>query len=285
MRYGVHSRLWTRGWSDEDLGLIGHAKRLGFSILEISVVNPARVSSRRIRAEAEAVGIEVVGTLALKRECALATADQTTRQRGVEFLTAAVDTVREMGGSLLAGMMYAVPGYFSGAKPGEDELNWIAEGLRKVARHGRECGVRLAVEPVNRYETYLINTAGQAHRLIEQIGEPNVGLLLDTYHMNIEERGIGATLRKFGNRLFHLHLNESDRGVLGGGNIDWRSVFLALREMGYSGAGSIESFSAVSPEVPAVTPVWRDLFDSPDDLAAQSLLFLMKQMQELKETF
>jgi D-psicose/D-tagatose/L-ribulose 3-epimerase len=262
--------------------LIDHARRLGFAAFEISLVNLPQVNPASIRRRAEAVGIEVIGTLALSKGRVLATADEGTRREAIALLKDAVTRVREMGGRLLGGMMYAVPGYFTGQGPTQEEMKWLVDGLREAAVFAREQEVRLAIEPVNRYETYLVNTAAQAQLLVDEIGEPNVGLTLDTYHMNIEERNIPATIRQHAASLFHLHFGESDRGTVGGGNIVWPAVFAALRDIDYPGMGTLESFDSVSPEVPACTPVWRKLFPSPDEFACSGLAFLQKQEKDAK---
>ena len=274
MRFGVHCRLWTTGWNSTHLDLIDRARSLGFSIFEISLLNLEAVDPVAIRRRAEAVGIDLIGTMGLPRDKGLATADRATREKTVAFLKAAVGATREMGARLFAGMMYAVPGRFSGKGPMEDEVRWIVDGISEVAVFAKDQGVTLALEPVNRFETYLLNTAGQAQTVVDRICQPNVGLLLDTFHMNIEDRGIAATIRRHGKSLKHLHLNESDRGMLGGGNIDWHSLFAALKEIGYGGAGSLETFGSSSPELPAITSIWRDLFPSPDELAREGLAFL-----------
>jgi D-psicose/D-tagatose/L-ribulose 3-epimerase len=277
MRFGVHCRLWTTGWTNANLDLIERAKTIGFSAFEISLLNLAGIDPLRIRQRAEAAGIEVVGTIGLAQDKALATPDQALRERTIAYLKAAVEAARAMGARLFCGMVYATPGKFSGRPPTQDEIRWITEGLAEVAQFARRCEITLAIEPVNRYETYLLNTAAQTQAVVDAIGEPNVGLLLDTYHMNIEERGIAATIRRHAQSLRHLHLNESDRGMLGGGNIDWSGLFAALKEIGYQGIGSIETFGATSAEIPVITSIWRPLFPSPDTLAKEGLAFLTAQ--------
>lgn len=277
MRFGVHSRLWTTAWSNTDLDLIDHAKALGYSVLEISLLNLAGIDAPAIRRRAERAGIELIATTGLTPDKSLATPDRAMRERTVAYLKAATEEARTMGARLFGGMLYAVPGKFTGKKPSADELRWIVAGLSEVAVFARGFDVSLAVEPVNRYETYLLNTAAQAQAAVDAIGQPNVGLLLDTYHMNIEERGIPATIRRHAASLRHLHLNESDRGMLGGGHIDWPGLFAALKEIGYMGVGSIETFGAPSSEIPTITCIWRDLFPSPDVLAGDGLAFLAAQ--------
>jgi len=280
MRFGVHCRLWTTSWTREDLGLLDRASALGFQALEINLGTLEQIDPPAILGRATQVGLEVIGTIALGQGQGLATSDGAMRAGTIAHLKSAVNAVRDMGGHMLGGMLYAVPGQFSGRGPTEGELSWLAEGLQEVAAYARGCEVSLAIEPVNRYETYLINTAAQAQAVIDRIGEPNLGLLLDTYHMNIEERGIPATLLRHATALRHLHVNESDRGSLGGGNIDWPPIFDALAQMRYEGMASIEVFAAPSPHAPAITPIWRPLFPSPDQMARDGLAFLEKRAQD-----
>lgn len=280
MRFGIHCRLWTTGWSNANIDLIDHARALGFSVFEVTLVNLAAVDPVAIRRRAEAAGMELYGTMGLPKDKGLATPDRATREQTVAFLKAAVEAARAMGARHFGGMLYAVPGRFTGRGPTADEIRWLVEGLSEVALFAKRCDVTILVEPVNRYETYLLNTAAQAQVVVDSIGQPNVGLLLDTYHMNIEEQGIAATIRRHAKSLRHLHLNESDRGTLGRGNVDWVSVFAALKEIGYAGVGSIESFGASSPELGITTAIWRELFPSPDELARQGLAFLMKHAGE-----
>ncbi len=284
MRFGVHCRLWTTSWTRADLGLLDRASALGFAALEINLGTLQQIDPPAIRARAEGVGMEVIGTIGLGHGQGLATSDGAMRTRTIAHLKSGVNAVRDMGGDLLGGMLYAVPGQFSGRGPTEDEFTWLAEGLQEVAAYARGCEVSLAIEPVNRYETYLINTAAQAQAVIDRIGEPNLGLLLDTYHMNIEERGIPATLLRHAAALRHLHVNESDRGTLGDGNIDWPPIFDALAQMRYEGVASIEVFGAPSPQAPAITPIWRPLFPSPDQMARDGLAFLEKHTQHSNAT-
>ena len=282
MRFGVHCRLWTTGWSNANIDLIDHARALGFSVFEVTLVNLAAVDPVAVRRRAEAAGMELYGTMGLPKDKGLATEDRATREQTVAFLKVAVAVAREMGARHFGGMLYAVPGRVTGKGPTPDEVRWLVEGLSEVALFAQQFGVTILVEPVNRYETHLLNTGAQAQVVLDGIGQPNIGLLLDTYHMNIEEQGIAATIRRHAKNLRHLHLNESDRGTLGRGNVDWVSVFAALKEIGYTGVGSIESFGASSPELGITTAIWRELFPSPDELAREGLAFLMKHAEECR---
>ncbi len=280
MRFGVHCRLWTVGWSHADLDLLDRARGFGFSVFEVGLINLPAVDPTAIRRRAESVGIDLITTIGLPKDMGLATPDRSVRSHTVSFLKAAVAATREMGARIFCGMMYAVPGRFSGVGPTEDEIRWIVDALAAVAIFAQSHDVTLAIEPVNRFESYLLNTAAQAQSVVDRIQQPNVGLLLDTFHMNIEERGIPATIRRHAASLRHLHLNESDRGMLGGANVDWPSLFAALKEIGYRGAASLETFAAPNPNLPAITSIWRPLFPSPDELARAGLAFLTRMAAE-----
>jgi hypothetical protein len=152
MRFGIHYRLWSPAWSDADLDLIPRARDLGYSAFEITVSNLAQINANAIRQRAEAAGMEIVATLSLAKDRALATPDPAVRRQAIAFLGAAVERVREMNCRLLVGMLYGTPGLFTGKAPTADELRWIAEGVRQTAEFAKACGMTLALEPVNRYE-------------------------------------------------------------------------------------------------------------------------------------
>jgi D-psicose/D-tagatose/L-ribulose 3-epimerase len=148
------------------------------------------------------------------------------------------------------------------------------DGLGAAARRAEELGVRLAVEPLNRFETDLVNTTEQGLALCADIGSPAAGLLLDTFHMNIEEKSIGDAIRAAGDRLFHVHACENDRGTLGTAHVPWPEVFSALREIGYDGQVVIESFTPAVTTIARAVCMWRPLDATGDALATAGLAFL-----------
>jgi D-psicose/D-tagatose/L-ribulose 3-epimerase len=157
-----------------------------------------------------------------------------------------------------------------------DESYWLraAEGLKEAAQYARDLGVTIGIEPVNRYETFLVNTCDQAFRLREMIGEPNVALHLDAYHMNVEESGFFEPTRKAAPHLCHYHLSESHRGTPGTGLVDWQGIYRALADAGYSGSVGLESFVEVSPAMAGATCIWRRLAESSDALLTAGLRYL-----------
>lgn len=162
----------------------------------------------------------------------------------------------------------------------EQQRRWATESLREVASYAGERGVSLAIEPLNRFETDLVNTVDQGLDLCERIGADNVGLLLDTFHMNIEEKFIPHAVRAAGDRVFHVHACENDRGTPGSGHVDWDGLFAALREIDYSGQLVIESFTPTIMEIARAVSLWRPLAASDDDLARDGLAFLRERLEE-----
>ena len=150
------------------------------------------------------------------------------------------------------------------------------EFFRALVPALRDNGVTLAVEPLNRFETYYLNTAADAVKLVEEVGSAQVGILFDTFHANLEEKDVAAAYRHCGRRLAHVHTCENDRGIPGSGHVDWPGVFAALKAIGYDGWLTIESFNANIKELAAATAIWRDLAPSLDDIAFQGTAFLKK---------
>jgi D-psicose/D-tagatose/L-ribulose 3-epimerase len=150
----------------------------------------------------------------------------------------------------------------------------MAKALKPAARHARKLGITLGLEPCNRYETHLLNTSTQALAFLALLDEPNVTIHLDTYHMNIEEKGIGAAFRATGDKCAYVHLSESDRGVPGTGTIDWDGTFRALAESGFNGKLVVESFVTLPPEIAAALSVWRPVAKDRHEVLDKGVPFL-----------
>jgi len=163
---------------------------------------------------------------------------------------------------------------------GEWKLEVVARVLGRIARSAAEYGVELGIEAVNRYETYLVNLASQADELLDRIDEPNVFVHLDTYHMNIEEKGFYEPTVALGSRLGYIHLSESDRGTPGTANVDWDEVFRGLEHIDYSGALAMESFADVNEDLIDATAFWRDVVGDPEALIRDGLAFLRAKGKE-----
>jgi D-psicose/D-tagatose/L-ribulose 3-epimerase len=272
--YAVHAYAWTSSWSNDDLPIIDHAAELGLDAVEIPLMELETVDPAAIRERAERVGIGVLTSVACPDDADPSSEDERVRAAGLDFLKRCVDATADMGASLFTGVTYSALGRRLLRRPDADDMRRSAEVLREVAIHAAGRGVTLGIEPVNRYESFLVNTAAQALDLVELVGEPNVGVHLDAYHMNIEEDEFRAPVEAAAAQLVHFHLSESHRGIPGRGTVDWSAIMGALHDARYDGYVGLESFAEVSNAMRGATCIWRDLAPSSDDLVREGLAFL-----------
>ena len=185
-----------------------------------------------------------------------------------------VELTDALGSSVLTGCLYTHLGALTGRPPETGELRAAARILKSTARRAAEGGVELSIEALNRYETYLINLASQVSDLLDEIDEPNVFAHLDTYHMNIEEKGFYEPILSLGPRLKYIHLCESDRGTPGTGNVHWEEIFRRLKDASYDGTLVMESFAAFNEAIIGAAALWRDVVGNPDALVTDGIAFL-----------
>ncbi len=274
LRYAVHAYAWTSSWSNADLWIVDHAAELGLDAIEIPLMEPEKVDPRAIAERAAGAGLDVLTSLALPEGADPAHEDEAVRRRGLELLTRCIDLTADMGAAVFTGVVYSAIGRRIERRPDEADYARAAVVLKAAARHARTRGVTIGIEPINRYETFLVNTTGQALRLLELIDEPNVGLHLDAYHMNVEEDDFYAPTLAAAPYLVHFHMSESHRGIPGGGTVDWDAVVRALADGAYSGTVGLESFVGIAESMKAATCIWRDLAPSSDVLVSEGLAFL-----------
>jgi D-psicose/D-tagatose/L-ribulose 3-epimerase len=195
-----------------------------------------------------------------------------------DYVRYCIDATVTLGGAVLAGPLYTPTGktWQMDAAQRAATIDRLVEGLRPLADYAGERGVRLGIEPLNRFETSLVNTADQAMEIVERVDSPSVGVLLDTFHMNIEEKEQAAAIRRAGDKLVHFHACGNDRGTPGADHIAWPAIVAALRETGYDGAVVIESFTPDNQTIARAAAVWRPLADSQDALATEGLAFLRR---------
>jgi D-psicose/D-tagatose/L-ribulose 3-epimerase len=274
MRYAVHAYAWTSSWSSDDLPILERAAGLGVDAVEIPLMELEKVDPAAIRDAAAAAGVDLLTSVACDEETDPTSEDKRVRERAVDFLRGCVDATADMGANVFTGVTYSALGRRIERRPSRADRERAAEVLREVARHAAGRGVTVGIEPVNRYESFLVNTAGQALELMEMVGEPNVGVHLDAYHMNIEEEEFGAPVEAAVEHLVHFHLSESHRGTPGTGTVDWGAIMGALTAAGYDGFVGLESFAEVSDAMRGATCIWRDLAPSSDQLVRDGLRYL-----------
>jgi D-psicose/D-tagatose/L-ribulose 3-epimerase len=281
MKYGVNMMVWTTRVGEDRAPLFTRIREWGFDGVELflSPQEPANVPA--VKRMLDRTNLECTTCSVLPRDAHLVSSQPEVRARGVEFLKKCVDRTAELGARLMCGPIYAGLGVMSGGRRTPTEWKWAVEGLQGAARHAQPRGVTLCLEPLNRFETYFLNTLEDAARLVHDIGAPNVKIHFDTFHANIEERNSAAALRSVARELGHVHISENDRGIPGTGHNDWRGILQALQEIGYDGWLTIESFAQPEPDLAAAAAIWRDLAPSGDELALRGLRFIKGLAREL----
>jgi D-psicose/D-tagatose/L-ribulose 3-epimerase len=272
--YAVHAYAWTSSWSSADLPILQRAAGLGLDAVEIPLAELDLVDPPAIRESAERAGVGLLTSVACPDDADPSSEDERVRAAAADFLKRCMDATSAMGATVFTGVTYSALFRRVQRRPTRADRQRTAEVLREVARHAAPLGVTLGIEPVNRYESFLVNTATQALELLELIGEPNVGVHLDSYHMNIEEDDFRAPVELVAEHLVHFHLSESHRGIPGRGTVDWKAIMGALTDAGYDGYAGLESFAEVSDAMRAATCTWRDLAPSSDALVREGLAYL-----------
>jgi D-psicose/D-tagatose/L-ribulose 3-epimerase len=265
-------------FSNKTLGLVKKVREMGFDIIEICIEDPATIDVSRINEALKENDLKATICGAFGPDRDASSDDRNIRANAVKYLEACIDAARGLGAPFVAGPMYSAVGKTRLLSPDERAKQWslAVETLKPVADYAGQRGVQLAIEPLNRFETDFINTVEQGLDLVGRVGATNVGLLVDTFHMNIEEKDIPAAIRKAGSKVFHFHSCENDRGTPGAGHVEWKEVVSALREINYQGPVVIEAFTTEITEIARAVSLWRPLAPSQDSLAQEGLRFLQK---------
>jgi len=284
-KIGISYAYWSENWDDNFLPLIPRAKQLGFDILEVGsgmVVDMNSAQREATKAAAADAGIELTFCIGLPADCDVASEDNSVRRNGIETLKRTAEMIQQMGTGSLGGVIY---GNWLGKMPeGVTDRRPAIErsiaSLKEAMQTAESCGVDFLAEPVNRFESYLMNTAAEAVAYVDQVGSPNLKILLDTFHMNIEEDVIRESILTAGDKLAHLHLGEPNRRAPGRGRFPWDEFCAALREIDYQGTLTMEPFLKTTGQVGRDIAVYRDLSNGVDldDEAGRALRFLKEKL-------
>ena len=273
---GANTWIWQSPLDDETLGpLVAKVSELGFDAIELPIEELGGFDPG-LGAEliaAQGLSVSICAAFPPGRDL-LADAEVVASTQA--FLRGCIDVAATVGAPVVGGPMTAAVGRVWRLEPGERPalIARLAEALRPVADYAGEVGVRLALEPLNRYETSVVNTAEQGLEVLAAVDSPVLGLLLDSYHMNIEEKHPAEAIRLAGEHLLHVHASASDQGAPGADHVDWPALAEALREIGYGGTLCIEAFTPLQPAIATAAYIWRAVAVSQDALAAEGLAFL-----------
>lgn len=274
MKIGVSAFAWTGQISTQHLALLPQLKEMGIDAFEIPMVDPRNLQTKDIRAAFDASGVACTVCALLPQDMNPISPDPSIRQAAITHLKRCIHTAAEMGASLLGGPLFAPIGYLPAHRPTGDEWLWAAEAFVRLQGDLNDAGLTLSIEPVNRSETFFLRTASDAVQLCDSVGDPKIGITIDTFHANIEELSIPGAIHTAHRHLKHIHLSESDRGPLGRGHIRFDQVVSALCDIRYDGYLMIEGFGYNEMEVTAPGWLWADKSVSPYALLQDSLRHL-----------
>ena len=281
--------FWEKNWDADHSRYIKKAAKIGFDVLEFQaqpLLDMTDEKLKSLKSLADEVGIELTYSLGLDPAYDVSSPDEKIRLGGVDYLKRIVEQIGKMDGKLLSGVSYAgwgTPPYVLDDK--RPLLENSLKSMREIIKTAEDNGVVYCVEAVNRFEGCLINTAQEAIAYADEVGSKNIGILLDTYHMNIEENSIGDAIRLVGNRLTSFHTGENNRTAPGRGHLNWDEIFGALAEIGYKNRIVCEPFVMQGGEVGRDIHVFRDLIadtseESIDREAAYIIEFEKSMMQK-----
>jgi len=273
---GVNAWVWTSPFTAASVGLLERARVLGFDAFTIPVEDPAEIDGAAVARALRGSGLRVHVSGAYGPTRDLTHDEPRFREESLAYIRATLALCEQWGARTLVGPCYSAVGKRRHVPPEQRKVEWerAVLGLRRAGALAADHGVTLAVEPLNRFETDLVNTAEQLARLLRDVAHPAVKGHLDTFHMNIEEPGVEAALERIGADLVYVDASESDRGVPGRGQVDWNGLARGLRKIGYAGDCVIESFTPECRAIAAAAAIWRPLAESQDAIAVDGLAFL-----------
>lgn len=276
MRFGVNTFIWSADFTPSNLALLPRLKARGFDGVEIPLAQPAAFQTAAIRHGLESNGLACTVCSIILKEFSLVSDDADVRRKTRVHVEDVIKRTADLGATMLDGPLYAPVGFLPGRRRTDDEWRWAIEGYQSLGPTLAANGVTLAIEPLNRFETYFLNTAADAAALCDAVGHPNVGVAFDTFHANIEEKNIAEACTRVGRHLKHVQVSENDRGTPGSGHVAWLPFFDALRDLGYDDWLTIESFGPNLGDFSAAVCIWRDIEPSPDNIAFDGLDFLKR---------
>ena len=274
MRFGVNTFLWSAHFGPKDFHILPEVKAHGFDGIEATLIRPEEFDASAIRGALAENDLQCTICSALPGELSLISEQSSIRSKTVKHLSECIHAAAEAGAKVIAGPLYSPVGYISGRRRTEEEWKWAIDGLRQLGPALESCAVELCIEPLNRFETFFLNTTRDARALCEEIAHPRIGMLWDTFHANIEEKDLAASLLSAGRFVKHVHTCENDRGIPGTGHVSWIEVFRALKAIQYDGWLTIESFGFALGDIAAAASIWRDLADEPNQIAWDGVTFL-----------
>lgn len=266
MKYGFNLLLWTGHVTDEHTPVLKALKKTGYDGVEIPLFEGTPDYYARLGERCARLGLDVTTVSVLGAGHNSLSDDKAERKAAVERSKWAIDCTKALGASLLGGPMHSELGRFTGKGPTAEERRRGIEFHRRAGDHAQKQGVRFALEALNRFECYFLNTVAQLVEYLDEVDHPAVKGMYDTFHANIEEKDPVAAIKAIKRHMIHVHISENDRGTPGKGHVPWGPTYKALRAVKYDGWLTIEAFGRAVPALAAATRVWRDFFPNKEEV-------------------
>jgi D-psicose/D-tagatose/L-ribulose 3-epimerase len=249
-------------------------KAHGYACAELPIVGATDQEITWLRQVADREGLQLTGVGFAVPEANPVSPDAAVRRAAVAHLTRLCDKAQALGADVIAGPMHSAYGVWTEQPPTAHERRWCRDVLQEVGEHAARCGIKLAIEPLNRFESYFLNTAADCAALVRDVAHPNIVGALDTHHAHLEERDLCAAIRASGATLGHVQLSENHRGTPGTGQVAFGAVLATLAEIDYSGWLVVEAFSRQDPAFGSMLRIWRDLDEGPESVLAAGAALL-----------
>lgn len=282
MKIGISSFVWVSPFNTNNIDILYKAKEYGYDLFEIAVEDAALIDLKKVKNVAREIGLELSVSGAFGPERDISSDNLAYRKIGLSYIKDCIRIANELESPVFGGPLYSAVGKTRLVSKEQKELErqYCIENLFEATNYAQEMGVVLALEPLNRFETDMINTIEQALALINEIDHPHLKILLDTFHTNIEEKNVVNSILMLGDKLAHVQGNENDRGTPGTGHVNWIGIRDALVQIGYKGSIVLETFGSPSKELARAASIWRPLAESADILASEGATFFKKIFQQ-----
>jgi D-psicose/D-tagatose/L-ribulose 3-epimerase len=280
MKIGINTFLFRSPFTNDSLGLLKQFSNWGFDVVELALEDPSHVDAKTFRSALADNNIKCSSVCAALGPGRDLRGSKQEQQDSMDYMKGLLDFMAEAGVPALIGPLYSAVGRAEVVERDEYKKQWdtVVGHLKNLAEYAGERNIRLAIEPLNRYETDFINTCAQVMQLVKDIDHDAAGVLLDTYHMNIEEKDSAKAIRQAGSKLFHFHACGCDRGTPGNDHINWVEIAKALKDVKYEQAAIIESFTTDVKVIAKAASIWRQFEPSQQDIAVKGLEFLRSRL-------
>ncbi len=282
-KIGFNVLAWSAEISGDLLPILDRLKEIGYDGAEFFIGSTDEKSCRLVGDHCRKIGLEVTTVTVMGPDENPISPDPIIRKKAEEKLKWILDRAANLNSQVLCGPFHSAFATFAARAPIEEEYDWSAEVLRKVADHAMQLGILMTPEALNRFECYLCNTMGQLDYLLAKIDHPNIKAMFDTHHANMEEKKLGAAIEFIAPRLGHFHISENDRGTPGSGHINFDETFAALAKTGYQGWLTIEGFTRNDPAFANAIGVWRN-FSEPWDMAENGFKLIRSKLDQFSRS-